>query len=102
MYLSRRNLFIYGCSPPVVVPDLFKNLPGLASHGHVPTPIRVAAKRNILERIPEVLAQRFIAKKTPILILAKQVVLPTGICHFILVATISKQRGANDDKHNQE
>src|SRR5690242_12450878 len=60
---------------PIVVSDLFPNFAGFASDGHKPI-VPTLPQPNVFAGIPKFLPLRRIGKKTPVIILAKQVVDP--------------------------
>src|SRR5690242_10630129 len=60
---------------PIVVSDLFRNLASFTSHGQEPV-IPVLSQTDVFDVVPKVLSLRWIGKKSPVVVLAKQVVGP--------------------------
>jgi hypothetical protein len=60
---------------PVVVSDLFPNLASFATHGQEPI-IPTGPQTNIFDGVPKLLPVNRISEKTPVIILAKQVIDP--------------------------
>src|SRR6266478_3090843 len=58
---------------PVVVSDLFPNLASFAAHGKEPV-IPVRAQTNVFDGVPKLLPLSRISEKTPVIVLAKQVI----------------------------
>src|SRR5882672_7404265 len=60
---------------PIVVSDLFPNLASFATHGQEPI-IPTGPQTNIFDGVPKLLPLSRISEKTPIIVLAKQVIDP--------------------------
>src|SRR6266851_3865554 len=60
---------------PIVVSDLFPNLASFAAHGKEPV-IPVRAQTNVFDGVPKLLPLSRISEKTPVIVLAKQVIDP--------------------------
>ena len=61
---------------PVIVADLFEDLPDFASDRQIPI---VRAETYVLQRIPDVLAKALVPEDTPILVFAQQAVRGDGL-----------------------
>src|SRR5712671_2278022 len=61
---------------PVIVADLFEDLPDLASDSQIPI---VRAETDVLQRIPDVLAKARVSEETPILVFTQQAVRGDGL-----------------------
>src|SRR5690348_15367535 len=86
---------------PIVVSDLFPNLAGLASHGQEPV-IPVFSKRNVFDWIPKILSFRGIGKKTPVVVLAKQVICPRWCGWFSSRSRLGLREQRSRKKHYQD
>src|SRR5260370_6997756 len=60
---------------PVVVSDLFPNLASFATHGQEPV-IPTWPQTNVFDGVPKLLPLSRISEKTPVIVLAKQVIDP--------------------------
>src|SRR5271170_6265077 len=60
---------------PVVVSDLFPNLASFATHGQEPI-IPTGAQTNVFDGIPKLLPLSLVGEKTPVIVLAQQVIDP--------------------------
>src|SRR6266436_61538 len=60
---------------PVVVSDLFPNLASFAAHGQEPV-IPIGPQTNVFDGVPELLPLSRRSEKTPVIVLAKQVIDP--------------------------
>src|ERR1700756_453028 len=64
-----------GLLAPVVVSNLFPNLASFATHGQEPV-IPTWSQANVFDGVPKLLPLSRISEKTPVIILAKQVIDP--------------------------
>src|SRR5260370_8456 len=60
---------------PVVVSDLLESLTDFAAETDV---ARLAPKRDVFDRVPEIGAQRRVGQETPVVVFAQQIVGPDG------------------------
>ena len=86
---------------PVVVARLFPNLAGFTSYGQVPV-VSVVAQADILNGVPEVVAERRILKETPIFVTAEQLVTAVDLRTFVRVAGLCGQRSCDDEESESD
>jgi hypothetical protein len=89
-----------GLLAPVVVPDLFPNLAGFATHGQEPI-IPTGPQTNIFDGVPKLPALSRISEKTPVIVLTKQVIDPRGRRRFSGGKRLASREWRSRKKHDR-